>query len=127
MTHVFPIPPASGRGTVWFLIGVMVLLLGLCALMGYVAWSTKNSRAEVTPQGLKLVGDLWGRTIPYETFVLDDARIVDLRAEPDLQPRTRTMGTGLRRLRRGVVPSGQQGQGADLSHGSTARPLPSDQ
>ena len=95
MIQVFPIPPASGKGTLWFLIGTIVLLLGLCALLGYVAWSTKNSRAEVTPEGLKLVGDLWGRTIPYESLLLDDARVVDLRAEPELQPRARTMGTGL--------------------------------
>jgi len=95
MIQVFPIPPAGGKGTLWFLIGTIVLLLGLCALLGYVAWSTKNSRAEVTPEGLKLVGDLWGRTIPYESLLLDDARVVDLRAEPELQPRARTMGTGL--------------------------------
>lgn len=95
MIQVFPIPPAGGKGMLWFFIGVIVLLLGVVALMGYVAWSTKNSRAEVTPEGLKLVGDLWGRTVPYEELLLDDARVVDLRAEPDLQPRRRTMGTGL--------------------------------
>ncbi|MFV1987095.1 MAG: PH domain-containing protein [Gemmatimonadota bacterium] len=95
MIQVFPIPPAEGKGTLWFLISIMVLLLGVCALLGYVAWSTKNSRAEVTPEGLKLVGDLWGRTIPYESLLLDEARVVDLRAEPELQPRARTMGTDL--------------------------------
>ena len=95
VTQVFPVPPASGRGMVWFLIAMMILLLGVLALLGWVAWSTSHSRAEVTPGGLKLVGDLWGRTIPYETLRLDDARIVDLRGEPDLRPRARTMGTGL--------------------------------
>ena len=94
MTQVFPIPPATGK-SVWFLVGIMILLVALCALMGYVAWSTRNSRAEVTPDGLKLVGDLWGRTIPREMLLLDEARVVDLRGEPDLQPRSRTLGTGL--------------------------------
>ncbi|MDH3732578.1 MAG: PH domain-containing protein [Gemmatimonadota bacterium] len=94
MTQVFPIPPATGK-SVWFLVGVMVLLIGLCVMLSWVAWSTRHSRAEVTPEGLKLVGDLWGRTIPHEQLILDNARIVDLRGEPDLQPRARTMGTGL--------------------------------
>ncbi len=44
---------------------------------------------------MRLVGDLWGRTIPIEVLRLDEARIVDLRAEPQLTPRSRTMGTGL--------------------------------
>jgi hypothetical protein len=91
---VFPIPPATGK-SVWLLVAVMILLVGLCVMLSWVAWSTRHSRAEVTPQGLKLVGDLWGRTIPHDAFLLDDARIVDLRGEPDLTPRTRTMGTGL--------------------------------
>jgi hypothetical protein len=94
MVQVFPIPPASGR-IVWFMATVMALLLGVMLLLGWVAWSTRHSRAEVTPEGLKLVGDLWGRTIPRETFRLDEARVVDLRNEPDLRPRSRTMGTGL--------------------------------
>lgn len=79
----------------WFFAIMIVLLLGLVTMMGWVAWSTRNSRAEVTPEGLKLVGDLWGRTIPHEQLVLDDARIIDLRGEPDLVPTRRTMGTGL--------------------------------
>lgn len=92
--QVFPIPPAAGKG-VWVLIAVLVILVAAAAMLGWVAWSTKHSRAEVSPQGLRLVGDLWGRTIPLETLRLDEARIVDLRAEPDLVPRRRTMGTGL--------------------------------
>jgi hypothetical protein len=94
VNQVFPIPPATGK-SVWFLIGAVILLVGVCVILSWVAWSTRHSRAEVTPQGLKLVGDLWGRTIPHDAFLLDDARIVDLRGEPDLTPGKRTMGTGL--------------------------------
>ncbi|MCY3598711.1 MAG: PH domain-containing protein [Gemmatimonadetes bacterium] len=93
--QVFPIPPASGRGILWFFIIIIVVLIGVTLMLGWAAWSTRNSRAEVSPAGLKLVGDLWGRTIPLDRLELDDARIVDLRGEPDLVPRRRTMGTAL--------------------------------
>lgn len=94
MTQVFPIPPAAGKGA-WFLIALLVFMLGLAVLFGYLAWSTRNSRAEVTPAGLVLVGDLWGRTIPRERLDLDAARVLDLRAEPDLQPSSRRMGSAI--------------------------------
>ncbi|MXW66640.1 MAG: hypothetical protein F4Z72_06490 [Gemmatimonadales bacterium] len=93
--QVFPIPPASGRGILWFFIIIIVVLIGVTLMLGWAAWSTRNSRAEVSPAGLKLVGDLWGRTIPLDRLELDEARIVDLRGEPDLVPRRRTMGTAL--------------------------------
>lgn len=93
--QVFPIPPASGRGILWFFIIVIVVLIGVTMMLGWAAWSTRNSRAEVSPSGLKLVGDLWGRTIPLDRLELDEARVVDLRGEPDLVPRRRTMGTAL--------------------------------
>ena len=93
--QAFPIPPASGRGILWFFIIMMVVLGAVTLMMGWAAWSTRNSRAEVSPAGLKLVGDLWGRTIPLDRLELDGARVIDLRGEPDLVPRRRTMGTAL--------------------------------
>jgi len=93
--QVFPIPPASGRGIPWFFIIIIVVLIGVTLMLGWAAWSTRNSRAEVSPAGLKLVGDVWGRTIPLDRLELDEARVVDLRGEPDLVPRRRTMGTAL--------------------------------
>lgn len=93
--QTFPIPPASGRGVLWFFVIIIVILLGVLLMLGWAAWSTRHSRAEVSPAGLKLVGDLWGRTIPLDSLALDDARIVDLRGEPDLVPRRRTAGTAV--------------------------------
>ena len=93
--QVFPIPPASGRGILWFFIIIIVILIGVTLMLGWAAWSTRHSRAEISPAGLKLVGDLWGRTIPLDHLELNEARVVDLRGEPDLIPRRRTMGTAL--------------------------------
>ena len=78
MTQVSPIPPASGKAA-GLLVAIVLLMLGIAALFGWVAWSARHGRAEVTPEGLRL----------------EEARVVDLRAEPDLQPRVRTMGTAL--------------------------------
>ena len=93
--QVFPIPPASGRGILWFFLIIIVVLLGVLLMLGWGAWSTRHSRAEVSPAGLRLVGDLWGRTIPLDRLALDEARVVDLGGEPDLVPRRRTMGTAV--------------------------------
>ncbi len=93
--EVFPIPAAAGRGAFWLFAVIFVLLVGVTVMMGWLAWSTQNSRAEIHPQELKLVGDLWGRTIPLDRLDLGEARIVDLRNAPDLVPRRRTMGTAL--------------------------------
>ena len=93
--QTFPIPAAGGRGILWFFIIMIVILIGVTAILGWAAWSTRNSRAEVSPAGLKLVGDLWGRTIPLDHLALDEARVVDLRGEPDLVPNRRTAGTAL--------------------------------
>jgi hypothetical protein len=90
----FPIPPAAGK-SLWILWGAMLLMVAIMALLGWVAWSAKHSRAEVGGGELRLVGDLWGRRIPIERLALGDARIIDLRSEPDLQPARRTMGTAM--------------------------------
>ena len=92
--QVFPIPPATGKGA-WILVAVALLLIATVAMLGWVAWSTKHSRVEVSEEGVRLVGDLWGRTIPLARLDLERGRVVDLRAEPDLAPARRTMGTGL--------------------------------
>ncbi len=92
--QVFPIPAGGGRA-VWFLIAVIAFLLAVAGMLGWVAWSVKHSRAEVSPQGLRLVGDLWGRTIPLERLRIDEARVINLDDEPSLRPTARTMGTGI--------------------------------
>jgi hypothetical protein len=50
---------------------------------------------EVTPEGLRIQGSLYGRLIPASELNLDQARIVDLSATPELRPKWRTNGIGL--------------------------------
>lgn len=94
MRHVFTIVPA-GNGPLLFFAGVSVFMLLFVGLFAWIAFSSKFSRFEVSPDGLRLVGDLWGRRIPATALMTAEARAVDLRIEPGLTPRSRRMGTAV--------------------------------
>jgi hypothetical protein len=88
--HVYPIVPASG-GVFW----ILIPLLLVAALLAYTTWSARNTTFTVSPQGLRIRGDLYGRTIPLADILTDQARVVDLTQDPDLKPGWRTNGVGL--------------------------------
>ena len=94
MAEVFPIAPASAK-PLWLLAGVCLLLAGVLALLAYSAYSSRHSRVEVRGDGLRLVGDLWGRTVPLAALELERAAILDLTQAFDYTPARRTFGTGL--------------------------------
>ena len=94
MRYDFSIAPAA-NAALWFLGAVSLFLLGLVALFGYLAWSSRHSSFTVSPAGLRVRGDLYGRLVPAEAIVADGARALDLRAEPDRRPVSRRFGTGL--------------------------------
>jgi len=53
-------------------------------------------RFEVSPEGLRIRGDLfYGRTIPRTELMLDQARVLDLTSTTDYKPVRRTNGTGM--------------------------------
>ena len=96
----FLIAPAAGR-TMWLLLlvpGVVVCLV--VGLLGSAILSARNARFEVSPAGLRLRGDVYGRLIPFEQLRGAAARRVDLKAMPELATR-RTFGTGLPGYRSG--------------------------
>jgi hypothetical protein len=92
--ETFAIQPASTK-PLWFFGIIFVVLIAILAVMIWSAWSSRHSRAEFTPDGLRLVGDLWGRTIPWSDIQPAGARVLDLEHDRDHRPRWRTMGTGL--------------------------------
>lgn len=94
MEHVFPIVPASGKA-VWTLAAIALFLLALVGLLVYTGYSARHVRFEVSPGGLRIVGDVYGRTIPLNSLVLAEAGPVDLRRSSEYAPRWRTNGTGL--------------------------------
>jgi hypothetical protein len=83
------------------IVPVFLLLLGVGGALAYTTSASRTSRFEVSPAGLRLRGDFYGRLIPAAALRVDEARAVDLRVEPDLAPRVRTFGTGLPGYRSG--------------------------
>jgi len=94
MRQVFPIIPASG-GPFWLLGVVGVFLLALLFLFAYLAYSSRNVKFEVSTEGLRIKGDIYGRTIPTRALVADKAKVLDLSREKEYQLSWRTNGAGL--------------------------------
>ncbi|HEU4578277.1 MAG TPA: PH domain-containing protein [Polyangiaceae bacterium] len=89
----FPIAEA-GRSPYWVLLPVLLVLIGVGALIGFTLWGARSARFELSAEGLRLRGDLYGRLIPPEQLDLEGAH----RLGPEdtaLLPRLRTLGTGL--------------------------------
>ena len=91
--EAFSIAPAETR-VLWliWLIPLVVLVIVVSVLWGSIT-GARMSTFEVSPEGLRLRGDWYGRLIPANH--LQRGKRVDLAATPDLTPRRRTMGTGL--------------------------------
>jgi hypothetical protein len=93
-TLVFPMIPAAVKAT-WFFAAVICVLIVPLVLLAWLAWSTQHARFTVSPEGLRLQGDLWGRHIPLRDLKLDEAVVTDLRQDVAHQPKRRTMGSAL--------------------------------
>lgn len=94
MLEVFPIVPAGAR-SLWF-IGAVCLVLGVVMLMlAWIGWSSRHSRVELTDHSIRLIGDLWGRSIPLGKLDLAASDVVRLDASSAYKPVSRTWGTGM--------------------------------
>jgi hypothetical protein len=94
MTQTFPITPASGSAF-WVIGPVTVLLLGLVALFSYFAYALKHVSVEVSPEGLRIRGDVYGRFVSAASLVPKEAKQLDLTLDSAHRPAVRTNGTGL--------------------------------
>ena len=101
MTETFAIVPAQIKGTLAILLPVAALLLAILALLGVTVRGSQATRFEVSPAGLRVRGDLYGRLVPASALRGPQARAVDLRSERTLAPVARTFGTGLPSYRAG--------------------------
>lgn len=100
-TQSFSIAPTAGRA-LWGLglIAGTALLLVVGVILASVLGS-RSARFEVSAAGLRLRGDLYGRVIPADQLLSVEARRVDFTVTPELEPRIRTLGTGLPGYRAG--------------------------
>jgi hypothetical protein len=89
----FPIAEA-GRGPLWVLLPVLLVLLAVGALVGVTVWGARTSRFELSAEGLRLTGDFYGRLIPREQLDVSGAHRLGAE-DTALLPKLRTLGTGL--------------------------------
>lgn len=95
MSDVFPIVPAQGRFLL--ILGVLVISL-LLLIIGVMAAAMRGgtaSRFEMTMDGLRLRGDMYGRTVPWSAIKAAESRVVDLAVTYELAPQRRTAGTAV--------------------------------
>jgi hypothetical protein len=93
--QTFPIAPAEFKA-VWFMVALVLFVIVLVG--GILATAIRGSRTstfEVSSEGLRVRGDLYGRLIPNDHLRARDARRVDFERSPELRPRRRTLGTGM--------------------------------
>jgi len=100
MTDTFPIAPGQVR-LLWLAIPFVTLAVAGVAVLMYSLSASRTARFEISPDGLRLRGDFYGRLIPARSLRLDQARVVDLRSESDLKPVFRTLGTSISGYRAG--------------------------
>ena len=77
------------------MLAAVLIPLAIAALLGYIAFSTRRVRFEVLDEGLRIRGDIFGRTIPRTTLHLKDAQILNLKKDVAHRPCLRTFGVGL--------------------------------
>lgn len=97
------VPPPGKTSTALWVPVVLVLLISLVGILVVIKSlsGARSSTFTLSPAGLVIRGDLWGRTIPTAQLRGAQARVVDLSAEAALVPRRRTAGTGLPGYRSG--------------------------
>lgn len=100
MTETFPIVPGQVR-LLWVILPLLLLLVAVAGALAYSFSAARTARFEVSPAGLRLRGDFYGRMIPGAALRLDEARRIDLGVETRLAPRIRIGGTGLPGYRAG--------------------------
>lgn len=91
---VFAISPASSK-PLWFIAVICIIIAIVFMALAYTAYSSQKSRVEIDTDRIRLVGDFWGREVPFEQIDVADAHILNLHKKSALAPRRRTLGTGL--------------------------------
>ena len=91
----FPIAPAATKAVAFLPVLLAVALIPVLVIVGTSLAGARSARFEISPSGLTLRGDLYGRTLAPQQLRPENARRVDLGASPELTPKRRTLGTGL--------------------------------
>jgi hypothetical protein len=96
--QVFDVIPASGSGFTILLIVLsllVVVLAGVVVLFGSMSWSSRHTSVEISSEGVKINGGVYGRKIPLGELIADQASVVDLETDTGLKLSRRTNGIGM--------------------------------
>ena len=94
MNQTFSIAP-GGAKALWFTFVIALLLLVVIVILVFSGYSSQKTNFQISSQGLRIKGDLYGRLIPQSKLVTESAREINLYHESQYQPKLRTFGTGL--------------------------------
>jgi PH (Pleckstrin Homology) domain-containing protein len=99
MNEVFRMIPATGK-TMWLLFTLALFLLFLLGLFGYIAYSSRNVRFEISQKGCGFEATSMGG-VPAVSLLAGESKRIDLQKESPYRPRLRTNGIGLPGYRSG--------------------------
>jgi hypothetical protein len=91
MRQEFPIV-APSPGTLAF---SLAILLPVLVILLYLVFAPRLVKFEVSPEGLRIRGEIYGRLIPASDLDVEHACPVDLTADPDRRLSRRTNGIGM--------------------------------
>jgi hypothetical protein len=84
------------QGLTILLVGIPIaLVVAVAGLFATIAWAGRHGYFEVETADLRLRMSIYGRRVPLDALRLEDARIVDLTVDEQLQTQLRTNGVGL--------------------------------
>lgn len=91
---IYPIIPTTNI-PFWIMFALAVVIVGVAIMSVYIVFSLKSVKAEVTQEGVRVTGDMYGRFIPFEDLSRQEARIIDWNKETEFKPTWRTNGIAL--------------------------------
>ena len=91
---VFSIFPSS-MAALWIIFGIVLLFLAFAVFFGYLAYSLRSVKCEVTDQGLRLRGGIYRKFIPKDSIIKEDLRIINLDVDRGYRPRIKNRGLSL--------------------------------
>ncbi|MBI4283370.1 MAG: hypothetical protein HY663_02735 [Chloroflexi bacterium] len=94
MVRTFDITPATTAPLI-FIGAISLLLVLLIGFFVFAGYSSRNTKFEVSDQGLRINGSVYGRFIPREAIAIENIKTINLATYPEYQPKLRTNGVVL--------------------------------
>lgn len=94
MVKTFGIIPA-GSGPIIFSVAFSLLMLAIIILFVFISYSSRHASFEVSDQGLRIKGGIYGRFIPREAIDSQHIQILNLNTDTVYKPGRRTNGSSL--------------------------------